>query len=307
MSTNCEIESSFYCTSPFQFTYHLPYIFRHRDCNKPSLNGWKCDYCHALANSFSTWKRDQNVKMRDRATMFETVTKILRNPEDGLYKSKVCKTAVNRLLKTNDRFYNAKGLALKLACTELRTYKSLVVPEDKVKANSFLHQVNDIIESNPEWENQIEIDMLKHSMAKATSSKKGGKATHLHEKPRMLWVAMYQKSPHTTRMLAANINDPSERNLRRRAAELDNITHNVGGKTILEKTDEDATNQMCEYIKELSQTFGRGRDHPIRVSYSIDLGLIEQVVENMEGLHNWWTKNCSQGTWLRIDFISIVR
>ena len=113
--------------------------------------------------------------MRDRATMFETVNNILRNPEDGLYKSKVCKIAVNRLLKTNYRFLNAKGLALKLSCTELRTYKSLVVPEDKVKANSFLHQVNDIIESNPEWENQIEIDMLKHSMAKATSSKKGGK------------------------------------------------------------------------------------------------------------------------------------
>ena len=139
-----------------------------------------------------------------------------------------------------------------------------------MKANCFLHQVNDIIESNPEWENQIEIDMLKHSMAKATNGKKGGKVSHLQEKTRMLWVAMYQKSLQTTRMLAANINGPSERNLRRRAADIDKVTHNVSRKTIIDKTGEDATEQMCEYIKELYNTSGKGKDHAIRVSYSID-------------------------------------
>ena len=210
------------------------------------------------------------MKLRDRASIHDKVHSILCNPDDRMYNSGSCKTAINRILKTNDRFLTAKGLALKRSCLELKKYKSLVIPKEKSKANSFLRQVNSIIQSNPKWEDQIEIDILKHSMAKATHSKKGGGASHLNEKARMLWVAMYQKSPHTTRMLAANINGPSERSLRRRAADLDKATQNVGGKSIIDMTDEQATKQMCEYIKNIYATSNKEKGHAVRVSYSID-------------------------------------
>ena len=70
--------------------------------------------------------------MRDRATIHKQIQSVLSNPEDGLYKSLSCKTAILRILKTNDRFFNAEGLALKQTCIKLKKYKNLVVPKSKM-------------------------------------------------------------------------------------------------------------------------------------------------------------------------------
>ena len=147
-----------------------------RDVERSSLMGWKCDCCHALAHLTKTWKRDKNVKLKERATLHQTIALVLGNPEDGVFKSDSSTNAMNRLI----------SLLLKRSCIELRRYKSMVVPKDRMKAHSFLREVNIIIESNPRWEEQIEIDMLKHSMAKAVHSKKGGKSSQLSTKNRML-------------------------------------------------------------------------------------------------------------------------
>ena len=90
------------------------------------------------------------MKMRDRAANHATIQSVLSNPEDGLFKSKTCNMAMLRMLKTNDRHFNAEGLSLKQSCIKLKNRKNLVVPNEKLKAKSFLRQVNDIIESNLE-------------------------------------------------------------------------------------------------------------------------------------------------------------
>ena len=241
-----------------------------RDVERSSLKGWKCDCCHVLAHSTKTWKRDKNAKLKERETLHQTIALVLSNPEDGVFKSDSSTNAMNRLIKTNDRFFNIKGLSLKRSCIELRRYKSMVVPKYRMKAHSFLREVNSIIESNPRWEEQIEIDMLKHSMTKAVHSKKGGKSSQLSTKNRMLWVDMYQKSPCTTRMLAANINGPCERSLRRGAAKLDKANHSVSGKSIIEMTNEEAKENMCEFVKELYRSSKKMKSHHVRVPYSID-------------------------------------
>ena len=69
-------------------------------------------------------------------------------------------------------FFNTKGLSLKRTCIELRKHKNIVMPKDRMKAHSFLREVNSVIEANPRWEEHIEIDMLKHLMAKAVHSKR---------------------------------------------------------------------------------------------------------------------------------------
>jgi hypothetical protein len=52
--------------------------------------------------------------------------------------------------------------------------------------------VREHIEKHPEWEEQIESDMLKHSMSKANGMK--GAALHMKESTRMLWMTIQQKS-----------------------------------------------------------------------------------------------------------------
>ena len=106
-------------------------FLRLRDLKKPSQKGWKCDYCHELAHLTSTWKRDQNVRMKDRASIHEQVHNILCNPEDNVYNSISCKAAINRILKTNDRFLTSKRLALRRSCFELKACKTLVIPKEK--------------------------------------------------------------------------------------------------------------------------------------------------------------------------------
>ena len=83
-------------------------FLRLRDQKKPSLKGWKCDYCHELAHLTRTWKMDQNVRMKDRASIHEQVRNMLCSPEDNVYNSTSCKAAINRMLKTNDRVSTAK-------------------------------------------------------------------------------------------------------------------------------------------------------------------------------------------------------
>ena len=49
-----------------------------------------------------------------------------------------------------------------------------IIPKDSLKANSFLRQVHDMIKQNPSWEQQIEINMLRDSIAKASGSARVG-------------------------------------------------------------------------------------------------------------------------------------
>ena len=64
-------------------------------------------------------------------------------------------------------------------------------------------------------------------------------------KIRILWVTIYKKIPATACLFADNINGPSERTILRNAAKLDVIQRSIGGRSIIDKTDEVAFQKLC--------------------------------------------------------------
>ena len=114
---------------------------------------------------------DQNKKLQKRGELYLIINKMLHAQID-VHSDKVT-YAIRQLNKMHNKCFSAFGLNIKRRCLSLLKYQQLAVPKDSLKANSFLRRVHDMIKQNPSWEQQIEINLWRHSIAEASGSARG--------------------------------------------------------------------------------------------------------------------------------------
>ena len=237
-----------------------------RDINAPTKKGYKCIQCHNLCNANATWKKQLTKSMHDKGELHEDINLILTGRCS--LDSKNAMNAIMKLNSTSPNFLNPTGQILRIKIRDLKKWRDACVVETPIKSQKFLAMVREHIEKHPEWEEQIEIDMLKHSMSKANGMK--GAALHMNESTRMLWMTVQQKSAAGAKFLAANVNGPNNRTLRRTAAKIDRSTRQVSGNSIIDKTNSEAVEQLCEYARNHYSKYKKPTTEVMSMSYSID-------------------------------------
>ena len=158
------------------------------------------------------------------------------------------KLAMSKVQKTAHSYLTILGIAMKRKVLYLVKWQENSIPLGALAANSFLRDVHALIQANPKFESQIEIDLLKHSIAKQKGAKKGGAGTHLQQPTRMLLTALYQKSPISYRFLTSNINSLNVRTQTRRKALITREINQTQGCSFISKTEFEAVSQIVNYV-----------------------------------------------------------
>ena len=126
----------------------------------------------------------------------------------------------------------------------------------------------DLIQSEPNYEQRIEVDLLKHAIEKGKGSK-GGRL-HLQHPTRMLLTAMAGKSNACTRFFTANVKSLSERTIRRNNAHITKKITKVHGNSFIDKSEEQMVNQLCEVVEERFNLRLLEKGDPFGFSFSVD-------------------------------------
>ena len=161
-----------------------------RDVDSPTKKSYKCIACHKLCHNNRTWKRDFTKNMVNKGRLYTCIDMILDGKAD--LKSESSISAIDTVNNTSPTFLTIEGGILRIKVRALKVWLESREVGSSKKSENFLSKVRAHIQNNPEWEDAIEIDMLRHSINKANGKK--GRALHLNENTRMMFIVMAQKS-----------------------------------------------------------------------------------------------------------------
>lgn len=240
---------------------------RERDASKPTKRGFRCDACNALTNKSKSWKNEQNRLMKEKGTMFSVVFPMLDGKGD--IHNENSKSYMFRIVKTNKKDLTTSGENMRQQIKYLREWQNNSIPKGVVQANKFIRDIAKYMEHNPDYEEKIEIDLLKHAIAKENGVK-GGAGLHLKMSTRMLLVGLYQKNPSSVKFACANLNSISTRNLKKNNSRITKSLMKSHGNSFIDKNEKELIQQISQLIMDRYTIRGLDKNNSFSFSYSID-------------------------------------
>ena len=186
----------------------------------------------------------------------------------GEIDSKEYKDTIYQLSRTAPNSFTDSGNIIRVNYMELKKCKSNRQPKSMLKSNKSLQTFQHITEKNSQWEETVEVDILKNSLYKAMYIKGGN--IHVLEKTSMLWMILAQKISASARFVASNINGLGKIMFICIASKTGARIWNNSGNSIINNTDEGAVAQLCLYFTEYYKSHKDSYADPVTVSYSID-------------------------------------
>ena len=174
-----------------------------------------------------TWKTNITDNVKYKGILFSTIDNFLAGKGEMEYKE--YKNAIAQLSRNAPNNFTDSGKIIRVKCMELKKCQSNSQPKSMLQINKFLKTFQHIIEQNPQWEETVEVDIIL-------------------EKTRMLWVVLAHKIAASARFLSDNVNVLGNRMFSRIASKTDAWIRNNYGNSIIDKTDEDAADQLCLYF-----------------------------------------------------------
>ena len=234
---------------------------------KPNYKGNKCDACHKLVWHNPSWRSEQSLRFKKRGEMYGVVFPLLNGEGDVLDTKHT--NYLNKIRRTHDQHLTGYGKKMREQVKHLIQWRDNSVPKNLITSNSFLSNAVWLTQNHPQYEELIEVDILNHSIHKMKGHRAGAKL-HLKEATRSLLCTIRSESSVACRRLSENLNNISERNMRKHASALDGVIRAGTGGSIIDRTDEEAIELVKKFVRGEYEKQKLDHAKPLAISLSTD-------------------------------------